>query len=158
MNGNNSLRERYSRPSNEPEEEIEEVENDTPDDTSYIAYAKARGGRRGELGIKMYHADGQTIEVLYYSYLMRVIATSPDVMALMCTDCVYTITGNDLTPLLSLLRDHKIIFLQAFNPNKHPPLAANESEMVINDILIQSNDEWWDAMAARRAVRQKEDA
>lgn len=158
MNGNSTIRQRFQQAS-EPVEDIEEIEEiDTPDPEHYVAFGKAKGGRRGELGIKMHYDDGRTIEVMYYSYLMRVLSTSPDVLWLMYTDCVYTITGNNLTPLLSLVRDHKITFLQAFCPQKHPPLTADNDEMVITNIYTQNTDSWWKQFEARQAIREKEDA
>ncbi len=158
MSGNSSLRQRYAQPANEPVDDIEEIEeNDAPDPQHYVAFGKTRGARREEHGFKIYHHDGKTIEVMYYRYLIRVGSTAPDKLVLFFTDSVYEITGNDLRPLMSPLRDYKITFLQAFIPQTHPPLATDNDEMVIYSILGQGNDEWWDNLEKRDAVRQKED-
>jgi hypothetical protein len=148
-----SLRDRYTQPANEPEEIDEVEENDNPDPEHYVAFGKARGGRRGEIGIKLYYDDGATIEVMYYANLMRVLSISPDILLLMTTDYVYTILGNDLRPLLSLLREHKITFLQAFNSQVHPPLAADNSETVINAIYSATHQEYDQNLASRKAIR-----
>jgi hypothetical protein len=106
----------------------------------------------------LYYEDGQSVEVLYYSYLMRALAISPQVLHLMCTDCVYTLTGNNLLPLLPLLRDNKILFLQAFNPQKHPAPPADNDEMLISSITMDSNETFWEQYQQRQAIREKQDA
>ncbi len=159
MSGSNNALERLLHQNKpEPEEEFEEIEDDAPDPDSYVAFSKGKqGGRRGELGMLLYFEDGETIDVLYYAYLMRVVAFSPEEISLMCTDCVYTIFGKNLSPLLPLLRDHKIIYLQGFNEQKHPALTADNDEMVIESIGIYSNEEWWELYEKRRAIREKQE-
>lgn len=110
---------------------------------------------RGELGIVLHYENGVE-EVMYYSYLMRAMIDPPNTLALMCTDCVYTISGKNLLPLMPLLRDHHIRSLEAFNPEKHIPLAMDSDEMVIDSILIQNNAAWWEAIDQRRATRKQE--
>lgn len=140
------------------EPESEELEFDAPDPDTYQAFSKGKqGGRRGELGLLLYYADGETVVTLYYAYLMRVVAASPEILYLMCTDCVYTVYGNNLMPLMPLLRDHKIIYLQAFNEQKHPALTADNDEMVIESIIMESTAVWWEGFDKREAIRQKED-
>lgn len=154
-NGNSALeRLLQTRKPQEPEITVEEpeMEDDAPDEKAYAAFGKARGGRRGELGFKLYYQGGE-IEVLYYTYLIRAHMVTPDELALMCTDGIYTLTGNDLRPLLSLLREHKITFLQAFNPAKHLPRTASNDEMVITSITLQSPDTWWEQHERRQAIR-----
>lgn len=150
-----SLRDQFLKRHEEAEDEIEEMDDPTPDPATYEAFSKGKQGMRGQLGMLLYYEDGQTIEVLYYSYLMRVIATSPQILSLMCSDCVYTVTGDNLMPLMPLLRDHKILFLQAFNDQKHPPLSADNDTPRIDTISMQSNDMWWQEYEARQAIREK---
>ncbi len=109
----------------------------------YKAFTCFHPDSREALGFVIYHHDAKTIEVLYYRYLIRVASISPGELVLFFTDSVYTIKGNDLLPLLIPLRDYKINSLQAFNPQTHPLLAADNNEIVIYSIQGQGNDEWW---------------
>lgn len=143
------------------EPETEELEFDAPDPATYQAFSKGKqGGRRGELGLLLYYEDesGEAIVTLYYAYLMRVVAAPPDILYLMCTDCVYTVYGKNLTPLMPLLRDHKIIYLQAFNEQKHPALTADNDETVILSISMESTAVWWQGFQKREAIRENEEA
>ncbi len=157
-----SLRDRYLKPKEDPqeppEEELIDEDDELPDPLTYQAYAKGtQGGRRGEMGLVLYYEDGITIEVLYYTYLMRVIATGQEFLALMCTDSVYTLTGQNLHKLLPLLREHRIRFLQAFQPQKHAPLPANDDEPVIDSISMLLTDAWWEQYLRRNSVRETDE-
>jgi hypothetical protein len=160
----NSFREQFKQ-REEPEIQVqddearEEDEDVSPDPRIYQAFAKGtQGGRRGDIGILLYYADGITVEILYYTYLMRVLCTGETIVTLMCTDAVYTLTGQHLMELLPLLREHKIRFLQAFMPEKHAALPANSDQPVIEAIIMQHIDEWWDEYLRRSAIRPTEDA
>lgn len=158
MTGSGSIRDRFrQQPIEEPEDlsTLEDVEESEPPET-YVAYAMGTQGRRGELGLLLYYEDGLTVEVLYYSYIIRVLATSPQSIVLMCTDGVYILNGQNLMPLMRLLREHRVRFLQAFNPQKHPALAANDDATLIHGITMMTNTEWWERYRQREEVRPTE--
>ncbi len=111
---------------------------------------------RGELGLLIYYEDGESEEVIYYAYLMRAIVTDPISLCLMCTDCVYTVWGKNLKPLMPLLSEHKIRSLQAFTDQKHLPFTAENDEMVIESISLQSNEDWWQEYEKRQLMREKQ--
>lgn len=118
---------------------------------------------RAELGILIRYRNGVE-EVIYYSYLVRVVGVPPNsalmtsphcVLTLKCTNTIYTVFGKNLMPLMPLLRDHHIRSLEGFNPEKHIPLAEDSSGMLITDFLIQNPDEWWETFGEQSVAYDK---
>jgi hypothetical protein len=153
-----SLRDRFLKtqpeePGDESEEQ-DETDNPPPDPHNYEAFRIGQRSRRGEIGLLFYFLDG-TIDMIYYGYIMRVTAYAPDIISLICTDCVYIISGANLLPLLPLMREQKIRFLQTFDPARHTAPAANDVP-IIHSIALMSAAQWWERMMQRNEIRNLE--
>ena len=92
---------------------------------------KAGGGR-----FRIHHAknkDGdRPVDILSFSYLVRVRATNDRLISLIFTHAIITLEGRNLGALLEPLEDETIEWLQCFDVEKFSPPAAGD--LVINRI------------------------
>mgnify|MGYP005731833427 CR=1 FL=1 len=89
--------------------------------------------RQVRLAIRL--KDGST-HIIAYSYIMRMICTSHQFVSLVCTDCIITIEGKNLTGAHEKLQDERVRYLEEFNRARFDMPATGEpfiQSIVIDD-------------------------
>lgn len=90
--------------------------------------------------IRIINLDGSTV-FLAYRHLTRHYLTDPDtLLALLFSDGVIILEGENLLPLANALMDEKIKTITCFNPARHTPAPA--SDPIINKITEQTLKEF----------------
>jgi hypothetical protein len=104
------------------------------DSERYIAFTL--GSRpRPERRLRLSFENG-AVALMSYSYLMEVLCTSHQNLSLIYTNCVITLNGRNLFPLIDHLQEEKLSGVYCFSSEyfTHPA----ESEMVIYRIIRQT--------------------
>ena len=78
-----------------------------------------------ENGIRIHEANGR-IELISYAYVMRVICTSHQAVALILTDGAIMLLGENLTGMVEYIQDRKIRSLHCYRPDQDGELPAGE--------------------------------
>jgi len=99
----------------------------------YEAFSKGSGGQ--QIRLRFVDKEGY-IYVMSYSYLTQIVATSHQLVSLIYTNCVFTLSGSNLLPIIDFLQDDKIRTIRAFHPNHYIAPAADE--MKIDSIVRQT--------------------
>lgn len=104
------------------------------DGERYVAFTLS-SRPRPERRLRLSFENG-SVALMSYAYLMEVLCTSHQNLSLIYTNCVITLNGRNLFPLVDHLQEEKVNGLYCFNPEyfTHP----GESEMVIYRIIRQT--------------------
>lgn len=86
----------------------------------------------------IHYPDG-SLGLVAYAYLTEAISTSHEFLTLAFTNCAVNIEGRDLTKLLGLLQEERILELHCFDPHRHE--APEDGEPVITDMERRSLQE-----------------
>lgn len=75
--------------------------------------------------------DGQytSIDMVRYVDVVRVYCPIPELLAIMCEECVYTLEGRNLDGITIHIQDRTLRALYLFEPGRYP--EPNEDEPVI---------------------------
>jgi len=84
-------------------------------DDEYRAFGMSRSGG-DECGIRIHEAGGR-LELISYAYIMRVICTSHQGVAIILTDGAVMLLGENLTDVVEYIQDRKIRSLHCHRPN-----------------------------------------
>jgi len=94
----------------------------------YQAYA-ADAPRTKVTRLMLRYPDG-TLGLMAYAYLIEAISTSHEFLSLVFTNCIITLEGRNLTKLLNLLQEERILEMYCFDPRQHEASDADEALII----------------------------
>lgn len=69
---------------------------------------------------------GETVGVMNYSYLTEMFASSDKFISMIFTNCVITLEGANLGPILDELENERLLWVRQYDAKKFSPPAAGE--------------------------------
>ncbi len=94
----------------------------------YQAY-DAEAPRTKVTRLLLHYPDG-TLGLMAYAYLIEAISTSHEFLSLVFTNCIITLEGRNLTKLLNLLQEERILEMYCFDPRQHEVPDADEALII----------------------------
>lgn len=67
-----------------------------------------------------------SIDMIRYGDVVRVYCPIPEMLAILCEDCVYTLEGRNLDTIPSHIQDRTLRALYLFEPGRYPEPSADE--------------------------------
>lgn len=95
---------------------------------------------RSRLTRLMIHYHDGVVALMSYAYLIEAVATSHQYLSLIFTNCIITLEGRNLTKMLDLLQDERVVYLQCFHSERFE--KPEDGEPIITAIERQGVKEF----------------
>ena len=121
----------YASP-RERTEQLQTLERD--EGKEYRAYGVHSPDSFPMLDVRDKHGNGYLLNYAFLRQVKYSVQSSPQVITLVFSDCLVTLEGSHFRELLHKLQEHKVEYVQEFNPQKWQ--KPDEKETVIDAMVV----------------------